>query len=176
MQCSLLLRVSFYVLVVCFSPSHHAPIVIILFPLPGVFTDYGMQSKVPPPLQVQPSRARRQFALRLAQRKAQLESTREQEDDPEDPDAFKTQEQEEREGHQRFARMFEGIDDSSDEEDLGDIEGIGEEDDILGRIDIGAGKDVLAAGESHVHQSREGTDKEEGEEKEGEGESKVVVV
>lgn len=27
-----------------------------------------------------------------------------------------TQEQEEREGHQRFARMFEGIDDSSDEE------------------------------------------------------------
>jgi SIT4-associating protein SAP185/190 len=77
------------------------------------------QSSVPPPLQVPPSRARRQFALRLAQRKAQLESTREQEEDPENPGSPKTQEQEEREGHQRFARMFEGIDDSSDDENEG---------------------------------------------------------
>lgn len=76
----------------------------------------------------------------MAQRKAQLESTREQEDDPEDPeDQGKTQEQEEREGHQRFARMFEGIEDSSDDESLNSYEGAGDDDE--GRIEV-EGKEV----------------------------------
>ncbi|KAH5332351.1 hypothetical protein HBI23_071670 [Parastagonospora nodorum] len=102
--------------------------------------DDSEQPKVPQPLQIPPSRARRQFALRLAQRKAQLESTREQEDDPEDPeDQGKTQEQEEREGHQRFARMFEGIEDSSDDESLNSYEGAGDDDE--GRIEV-EGKEV----------------------------------
>lgn len=75
-------------------------------------------SAIPPPLQIPPSRARRQFAMRLAQRKAQLESTREQEEDVEGDE--ETQEREVKEGHERFARMFEGIEDSSSEEDGGD--------------------------------------------------------
>ncbi|KAI4698808.1 hypothetical protein J4E81_005419 [Alternaria sp. BMP 2799] len=99
--------------------------------------DDSEQPSIPPPLQIPPSRARRQFALRLAQRKAQLESTREAEEDPDDPSAPKTQEQEEREGHQRFARMFEGIEDSSDDDSLHSIEGMGEdEESILGRIEV----------------------------------------
>ncbi|CAN9178472.1 unnamed protein product [Alternaria alternata] len=100
--------------------------------------DDSEQPTAPPPLQIPPSRARRQFALRLAQRKAQLESTREAEEDPDDPSApGKTQEQEEREGHQRFARMFEGIEDSSDDDSLHSIEGVGDdEESILGRIEV----------------------------------------
>ncbi|KAL1794546.1 hypothetical protein ACET3X_007967 [Alternaria dauci] len=100
--------------------------------------DDSEQPTVPPPLQIPPSRARRQFALRLAQRKAQLESTREAEEDPDDPSApEKTQEQEEREGHQRFARMFEGIEDSSDDDSLHSIEGLGDDEEIiLGRIEV----------------------------------------
>ncbi|KAB2111717.1 hypothetical protein AG0111_0g1358 [Alternaria gaisen] len=100
--------------------------------------DDSEQPIAPPPLQIPPSRARRQFALRLAQRKAQLESTREAEEDPDDPSApGKTQEQEEREGHQRFARMFEGIEDSSDDDSLHSIEGVGDdEENILGRIEV----------------------------------------
>ncbi|KAI1572249.1 extragenic suppressor of kinetochore protein 1 [Pyrenophora tritici-repentis] len=99
--------------------------------------DDSEQPNIPPPLQIPPSRARRQFALRLAQRKAQLESTREVEEDPDDPSAPKTQEQEEREGHQRFARMFEGIEDSSDDDSLHSIEGMGDdEDSIVGRIEV----------------------------------------
>jgi SIT4-associating protein SAP185/190 len=58
--------------------------------------------------------------MRLAQRKAQLESTREQEEDVEGDE--ETQEREVKEGHERFARMFEGIEDSSSEEDGGDDE------------------------------------------------------
>jgi hypothetical protein len=38
----------------------------------------------------------------------------------------KTQEEEEREGHQRFARMFEGIEDSSDDDSMHSSEGQGE--------------------------------------------------
>lgn len=38
----------------------------------------------------------------------------------------KTQEEEEREGHQRFARMFEGIEDSSDDDSMHSGEGQGE--------------------------------------------------
>ncbi|CAN9081824.1 unnamed protein product [Alternaria alternata] len=100
--------------------------------------DDSEQPTAPPPLQIPPSRARRQFALRLAQRKAQLESTREAEEDPDDPSApGKTQEQEEREGHQRFARMFEGIEDSSDDDSLHSMEGVGDdEENILGRIEV----------------------------------------
>ena len=95
------------------------------------------QPNIPPPLQIPPSRARRQFALRLAQRKAQLESARDVEEDPNDPSAPKTQEEEEREGHQRFARMFEGIEDSSDDDSLHSIEGMGDdEDSIVGRIEV----------------------------------------
>jgi hypothetical protein len=103
-------------------------IISISFALPSPFppcfqklllTNLLRQSKPPAPLALQPSRARRQFALRLAQRKAALENTRDGEDDA---DGGKTQEQEEREGRQRFAKMFEGIDDSSEDEDEGDGE------------------------------------------------------
>ena len=51
--------------------------------------------------------------MRLAQRKAELETTRELEDDVEDMQG--QQEREVREGHERFKRLFEGMD-SSDEE------------------------------------------------------------
>ncbi|KAL5118920.1 sporulation-induced protein [Pleosporales sp. CAS-2024a] len=91
--------------------------------------DDSEQAKVPPPLQIPPSRARRQFALRLAQRKAQLDATREAvEYDADAAEHGKTLEQEEREGHQRFARMFVGADDSSDDESLNSYEGAGDED------------------------------------------------
>ncbi|KAH7562503.1 hypothetical protein BM1_02023 [Bipolaris maydis] len=88
--------------------------------------DDSEQSSIPQPLQVPPSRARRQFALRLAQRKAQIESARDAEDDLDDDSLPKTQEEEEREGHQRFARMFEGIEDSSDDDSMHSGEGQGE--------------------------------------------------
>lgn len=68
--------------------------------------------------------------MRLAQRKAQLESTREQEDDVEGDE--ETQAREVKEGHERFARMFEGIeDDSSDDDDDdggGTVDNVREED------------------------------------------------
>ena len=104
---------------------------------PGPDTPPSLQSDDPP------SWARRRFAIRLARRKAQLESTREAEEDPGDPSApKKTQEpddpsasrktqEEERKGHQRFARMFEGIEDSSDDlsdnDSLHSIEGVGDD-------------------------------------------------
>ncbi|KAL6171025.1 sporulation-induced protein [Exserohilum turcicum] len=119
--------------------------------------DDSEQSSIPPPLQIAPSRARRQFALRLAQRKAQLESTREAEDDLDDPSIPKTQEEEEREGHQRFARMFEGIEDSSDDDSLHSAEGIGEG-------SQGSGRD-----------SPEKCASPEKEDLGGEGERKIVV-
>ncbi|KAF2866877.1 hypothetical protein BDV95DRAFT_611173 [Massariosphaeria phaeospora] len=92
---------------------------------------------MPPPLQIPPSRARRQFAMRLAQRKAQLENTREQEDDVDDDGNGgggggvdgETQEKEVKEGHERFAKMFEGIESDEDEgssDEEGDEEGYGE--------------------------------------------------
>jgi hypothetical protein len=87
------------------------------------------KAKIPPPLQIPPSRARRQFALRLAQRKAELEGKTN--DDGDDDEDEKTQEQEEREGHQRFAKMFEDIESDSDDGSLGSIE-----DDIVGRLDV----------------------------------------
>lgn len=89
-----------------------------------------LQAKVPPPLQIPPSRARRQFAMRLAQRKAELEGKVTDDDSGEDQPE-KTQEQEEREGHQRFARMFEDIESDSDDGSLGSIE-----DEIIGRLDV----------------------------------------
>ncbi|KAL1594595.1 sporulation-induced protein [Paraconiothyrium brasiliense] len=76
---------------------------------------------VPPPLQIPPSRARRQFAMRLAQRKAELKTTRESEDDPDD--VQESQEREVREGHERFKRLFEGMDSSDEEGEGGDDEG-----------------------------------------------------
>ena len=115
----------------------------------------------PPPLQIPPSRARRQFALRLAQRKAQLQSTNAAEEDPDDPSAPKTQEQEEREGHQRFARMFEGIEDSSDDDSLHSMEGVGDdEESMVGRIEV-EGMEVGQRGSP--------------EERSGSGEERVVV-
>lgn len=87
------------------------------------------QAKIPPPLQIPPSRARRQFALRLAQRKAELEGRNN--DDGDDNQSEKTQEQEEREGHQRFAKMFEDIESDSDDGSLGSLE-----DEIVGRLDV----------------------------------------
>ena len=89
-----------------------------------------VKAKIPPPLQILPSRARRQFALRLAQRKAEQEGKNTDEGDDDDQNE-KTQEQEEREGHQRFARMFEDIESDSDEGSLGSIE-----DEIIGRLDV----------------------------------------
>lgn len=77
---------------------------------------------IPAPLSIPPSRARRQFAMRLAQRKAELESARDREEEPEGgvgPEGV--QEREVREGHERFKRLFEGMD-SSDEEGEGDVE------------------------------------------------------
>ena len=116
---------------------------------------YIPQPNIPPPLQIPPSRARRQFALRLAQRKAQLESTNAAEEDPDDPSAPKTQEQEEREGHQRFARMFEGIDDSSDDDSLHSMEGVGdEEESIVGRIEV-EGMEVGRRGSGSPEKERE---------------------
>jgi SIT4-associating protein SAP185/190 len=123
------------------------------------------QPKAPPPLQIPPSRARRQFALRLAQRKAQLDATRDTEDDADDgTQPGKTQEQEEREGHQRFARMFEGIEDSSDDDES--LEEHGDDEDV---IEV-EGKEVgrLEGEEGGV---KEG---DEGEKKQGEGERIVV--
>jgi SIT4-associating protein SAP185/190 len=126
------------------------------------------QPKVPPPLQIPPSRARRQFALRLAQRKAQLESTRDQEDDPEqESDLAKAQEQEEREGHQRFARMFEGIDDSSDDESLNSYEGEDEH---------GAGAGGAGVGRIEVEGKEVGRKESADEEEKKEGESTKMVV
>ncbi|KAL5444622.1 hypothetical protein PMIN06_008361 [Paraphaeosphaeria minitans] len=85
-------------------------------------SDSEQKSAIPSPLQIPPSRARRQFAMRLAQRKAELESTRDMEDDPDDgPDV---QEREVREGHERFKRLFEGMDSSDDE---GEGSEVGEE-------------------------------------------------
>jgi hypothetical protein len=85
---------------------------------------------MPPPLQIAPSRARRQFAARLAQRKALLEQSKElganENDDKEDGQVSEeTQKKEVKEGHERFAKMFEGIEDSSseDEGDIADLEG-----------------------------------------------------
>jgi hypothetical protein len=85
---------------------------------------------MPPPLQIAPSRARRQFAARLAQRKALLEQSKElganENDDKEDGQVSEeTQKKEVKEGHERFAKMFEGIEDSSseDEGDIADFEG-----------------------------------------------------
>lgn len=76
--------------------------------------------------------------MRLAQRKAQLESTREQEEDVDEL----TQEKEVKEGHERFARMFEGIEDSSssssDDEDDDEAEVVGKVE-----IDEGEGKVVV---------------------------------
>ncbi|KAF1939442.1 hypothetical protein EJ02DRAFT_424839 [Clathrospora elynae] len=127
---------------------------------------FSLQPNAPPPLQIPPSRARRQFAMRLAQRKAQLETTREAEEDPDDPSAPKTQEQEEREGHQRFARLFSGIDDSSDDESLNSIDAGDEDDSMLGRTEV-EGMEI----------ERRSPEKsgEAGEEGEGKG-SRIVVV
>jgi hypothetical protein len=87
---------------------------------------------MPPPLQIPPSRARRQFAARLAQRKALLEQSKDLGDNDNDNDddedgkvSEETQKKEVKEGHERFAKMFEGIEDSSseDEGDVADLEG-----------------------------------------------------
>ncbi|KZM28487.1 sporulation-induced protein [Ascochyta rabiei] len=94
--------------------------------------DDSEQSKIPPPLQVPPSRARRQFALRLAQRKAELEGSQQNDDDAgDDLDDEKTQEQEEREGYQRLRRMFDDIESDSDDGSLSSVEG-----EIVGRLDV----------------------------------------
>lgn len=73
------------------------------------------KSAIPPPLQIPPSRARRQFAMRLAQRKAELDATRELEDDVGEMQG--QQEREVQEGHERFKRLFEGMDSSDDDDD-----------------------------------------------------------
>lgn len=96
----------------------------------------------PAPLQIPPSRARRQFALRLAQRKAALESIRDQEVDLEGDE--EAQEREVKEGHERFAKMFEGIDDSSSDSDGDEAEGgsalsaaaANDEAEIVGKVDL----------------------------------------
>jgi hypothetical protein len=91
---------------------------------------------VPPPLQVPPSRARRQFAARLAQRRAEKQAAQEAADGDDEDDNDNENEDfsilspnSESDvtkkspltggegGSGRFSRMFEGIEDSSDEDD-----------------------------------------------------------
>lgn len=62
--------------------------------------------------------------MRLAQRKAELDATRELEDDVDESQV--QQEREVREGHERFKRLFEGMD--SSDEDVGDMESEGDAD------------------------------------------------
>lgn len=99
---------------------------------------------MPPPLQIPPSRARRQFAARLAQRKAELEASNKEEgegDEDEDDVAEGSASgvgggdpasdvggiggqrglsKKEGEGNaERFSGLFEGIESDSDEEEEG---------------------------------------------------------
>lgn len=78
--------------------------------------------------------------------------------------------------------MFEGIDDSSDDESLGSMEGAGdEEEEVVGPIEV-EGQEVSAPREA-VERDREGKDKTEaasvgeakGDEKGDEGSRTVVV-
>jgi hypothetical protein len=73
--------------------------------------------------------------------------------------AGKTQEQEEREGHQRFARMFEGIEDSSDDESINSYEGAGDDDE--GRIEV-EGKEIGRRGSPDKAKKEEDVGKEGG--------------
>lgn len=89
--------------------------------------------QAPPPLQIPPSRARRQFAARLAQRKAALEAANRERDistEPSDtfeegliasPEEARLDEPKGKEsgkgGPERFSNLFSG--DSSDEDDEG---------------------------------------------------------
>lgn len=118
---------------------------------------FARLAKIPPPLQIPPSRARRQFALRLAQRKAELEGKTNSDDGDE---GEKTQEQEEREGHQRFAKMFEDIESDSDDGSLGGIE-----DEIVGRLDV----------EGRSSPEKERKAEGGGQDKKDDGENVVVV-
>ncbi|KAF1952558.1 hypothetical protein CC80DRAFT_495337 [Byssothecium circinans] len=95
--------------------------------------------------------------MRLAQRKAQLKSTREREDDVEGDE--ETQEREVKEGHARFARMFEGIEDSSSSgSERDDAEG----EEVVGKLEVG--------GEEGGDEGKEEGEREEGKGAEGEGE------
>jgi len=118
-----------------FLHTHSSPVLTIKETalIKRFFLSMQKSLAIPQPLQVAPSRARRQFAMRLAQRRAELESTREQEDDVEGVDVRADQEREVKEGHERFARMFEGIDDSSSDEEDGSMGGEGEEGEEIGR-------------------------------------------
>lgn len=91
--------------------------------------------------------------MRLAQRKAELDATRESEEDPDDVQG--SQEREVREGHERFKRLFEGID-SSDEE---------------GGEDDGSEEGRSPGKEVEMDKKKKGEEKKEGDEGEG-----VVVV
>ncbi|KAF2110541.1 hypothetical protein BDV96DRAFT_650659 [Lophiotrema nucula] len=82
---------------------------------------------MPPPLQIPPSRARRQFAARLAQRKALLEATREQEEDPEAGLNEDERKRSKRDGQGKFSGIFEGIDDDEEEDEGGEGSSSGEE-------------------------------------------------
>lgn len=85
---------------------------------------FALQAKnslqMPPPLQIPPSRARRQFAARLAQRKAELAATKEEEADEDEGKGGMEVPGERKEtegGAERFSNLFEGIEDTSSEED-----------------------------------------------------------
>lgn len=123
MLLTLVLRSWPFVLYLCFGHL----VLLASFSLTAVqnIADSSLQSSklptMPPPLQIPPSRARRQFAARLAQRKALLEATREQEDDVEDIE--EEIRKEERANHERFSNIFEEIDDDSSEDDAGIEEG-----------------------------------------------------
>lgn len=70
--------------------------------------------------------------MRLAQRKAELEGSQRNDDETGNKhDSEKTQEQEEREGHQRLRRMFDDTASDSDEGSSGSLE-----DEIVGRLDV----------------------------------------
>ncbi|KAH7135811.1 hypothetical protein B0J11DRAFT_502620 [Dendryphion nanum] len=86
---------------------------------------------MPPPLQIPPSRARRQFAARLAQRKAELEANQNDNNDGEGDVGEEKKEgcggERSKESRERFKALFEDIDDdSSDEEGVASGSGVGD--------------------------------------------------
>jgi SIT4-associating protein SAP185/190 len=73
---------------------------------------------MPPPLKIPPSRARRQFAARLAQRKAELEASNKEDGDEDDvATGGDSEKKESTDATERFSHLFEGIESSSEDDD-----------------------------------------------------------
>lgn len=65
--------------------------------------------------------------MRLAQRKAELDATREMEDDVVGDVRAEVQEREVLEGHERFKRLFESSDDEEEEGETGEAGKVADE-------------------------------------------------